>query len=696
MSKEMDLKTEYLSLVHEYCINMKDGIQNGSIGAQQLQAGTSDIQEFIQNFREILAEYEYAPQKEVFDTFYDMCGACKDINFLSANKDLFFSVLELFIQSVETIYTDCVNNKCRCSCCGMEVVYRPLPEYYNEMQKRLGTELHVAETLNKDKYMCPVCGSSDRDRMIVSFLQKAGLAQAEEGTKVLQVAPADTIQKWIETYCPHVDYETTDLYMDGVSFQSDITDMHMVADETYDLVICSHVLEHVKDDKKAMRELKRITKPDGLVVFLVPVSLDMEEIDEEWGLSEEENWRRFGQGDHCRRYGKKGLMNRLEEQGFYVNALGKNYFGEEIFEQLALTDTSTLYVLTKREDVKLDLSYEYPVNENLFSNGPLVSVILPAYNHERFVADAIESVLNQTYKNIEFIVADDASTDKTPEIMKRYSEHFAGEYYFTENAGARGRFLREKATGKYIALASSDDFWKPDKLALQVDYLESHEDVAACFTWCSYVDENKNDLNETTFFQKNKTRYEWMKFFWEHDNALCHPSILIRREEYVRLINVGNACRQLPDLFMWVDLVQRANIYVLPKVLVKMTRFQSAGNENTSLITNKNVMRHMIESGGCWNSVIRKMDASYFVKVFHDSMINPEAEEGPEIICEKFFLMLGSDSWSIQANAIQYFLEVFDEEAVRECFIHKYSFTAKKFWEVMLEKGYASILSHRE
>lgn len=691
MSREMDLRVEYLTLVHEYCVSLREGFHGGSMGVSEIQSGTREIQEFIQNFREILLPYEYEKQKEIFDTLYDMCGACSDLEFLNTNIMLFFSVLNLFIESVETICASYKVNKRRCSCCGKETVYSPLPDYYIEMPKRYGAEPHVAETINKEEYLCTVCGSSDRDRMIVSFLQKVGLPQAAEHTKVLQIAPAATIETWIQTYCPHLDYETTDLYMDGVTFHSDIMDMRMVNDETYDLVICSHILEHVQDDKKAMCELKRILKPNGLVVFLVPVMLDMDEIDEEWGLPEEENWRRFGQGDHCRRYGRKGLIERLEEQGFYINALGKDYFGDEVFEQLSLINTSTLYVLTKDKDVKLDMSFEYAVDEKLLTDGPLVSVIMPAYNHEAFVADAIESVLNQTYKNIEFLVADDGSTDNTAEIMKRYSEHFAGEFYFKENAGVRGRYLKLRTTGKYVALASSDDFWEPDKLAIQVDYLEKHKEVAACFTWCVYVDENKNELDEQMFYQKNRSRFEWMRYFWDNDNVLCHPSILIRREEYLRLNIVGNACRQLPDFFMWIELVQHADIHVVPKVLVKMTRFQRAGNENTSLITKKNIMRHMVESSGCWNSVIRKMEPSYFAKAFREKMRNPEASEETDIICEKFFLMLDSEKWWMQANAIQYFLEVYNDEEVRECFAENYSFTVKQFWDIMLEKGWASI-----
>ncbi len=689
VKKEMKLKEEYLSLVSDYGRSVKDNLQNENGDISVLQDSLLEFREFIKSIKEMLQPYEYASQKEVLDTFYDMCGVCRDFNTLNNNIELFFSMLELFCQSVETLCNKYRNNKCRCNCCETEVIYTPLPDAFTEMFVRYGVPSHVDETSNGEAYACPVCASSDRDRMIASFLWKAGLARAGEDTKVLQIAPAAPIERWIKTYAPHVIYETTDLYMKGVTFRSDIMDMHMVEDETYDLIICFHVLEHVKDDRKALCELKRILKPNGLVVFLVPVILDVDEIDEEWGLSEEENWRRFGQGDHCRQYGKKGLMNRLKEQGFYINALGKDYFGEEIFEQLSLTDTSTLYVLTKDRDVELDLSDKYTVDRELLTNGPLVSVILSTYNHEEFVADAIESILNQTYRNIEFLVADDASTDGTPEVMKRYSEHFAVEEYFTENLGDRTPYLLGKATGKYVAIAHSDDFWEPDKLALQVDYLERHEDVAACFTWSSEVDENKNALNTKLFIQKNRTSCEWMKFFWRHGNALCHPSLVIEREEYFRLTKEANAYRQLPDYFMWIDLVQHANIYVLPKVLVKMTRFQNVDNKNVSASTKRNRLRATIEAAAGWNLVIRRMDNSFFTKAFHDFMRNPDAKEDIEIICEKFFLMAGHENELMQANAIQYFLEVFDDEKVRETFSSRYSFTAKDIWKYMEEKGYA-------
>lgn len=124
--------------------------------------------------------------------------------------------------------------------------------------------------------------------------------------------------------------------------------MKEIKDDTYDVWICSHVLEHVADDRKALQELKRILKPDGIGVLLVPLDLSRTETDEEVGCSEAEDWRRFGQGDHVRAYAKADFLSRVRQCGFELKMLGKEYFGSDIFREAGLTDTSTLYIVTNR------------------------------------------------------------------------------------------------------------------------------------------------------------------------------------------------------------------------------------------------------------------------------------------------------------------------------------------------------------
>ena len=124
---------------------------------------------------------------------------------------------------------------------------------------------------------------------------------------------------------------------------------------------------------------------------------------------------------------------------------------------------------------------------------PLVSVIMPCFNHEKYVAEAIESVLNQTYDNIEFIALDNGSTDGSYEIMKRYEDRLAKLLHFEKNDLAKaGETLRRSCTGEYIAFMTSDDVWLPEKLEKQMRIFQEKKDVKACFTWANLIDDDSN------------------------------------------------------------------------------------------------------------------------------------------------------------------------------------------------------------
>lgn len=648
----------------------------------------------IDNMKDITPAQFYVTYDEFFSAFQVFCTQCSNVDFLLQNVEMMESSLELFVECMEELTNSYRSKVKKCECCNQEVIYRPIPDYYASMRKEMGVVSEVlSETINKEEYLCPNCGASDRDRMIIAFLKKQNLPKAAEGARVLQFAPASSIDMWIRAKCPHLKYETTDLFMEGVTFRSDIQNMHMVPDETYDLIICSHVLEHVQDDRKALAEIKRVLKPDGKCVFLVPIDLNADFVDEEWGLSEEENWRRFGQGDHCRKYSKGGMLERLEEQ-FFVHSLGKEYFGQETFEQCGLIDTSTLYVLTKQKEISLDFEDEIVVDEKLCQEGPLVSVIMSCYNHGRFVAEAIESVIHQSYKNIEFLVADDGSTDDSTEIMKKYSSHFAKEFYFKENAGGRFQVLKEAAQGKYIAIINSDDVWECDKLAMQVKYLEEHEECGVCFSWSVCTDDNLEVIEDNIFIQKNRSPHEWMKLFWEKGNALCNPSALIRREFSLQTPRYGGACWQLPDFFKWIDLVQKTSIYVLPRITTKMRRHKKDGETNASAVTPENLLRHSVEEGSNWFWVIRNMDDTYFRTAFEEYMIDRQAVTAEDIKCEKYFLMLGHRNALVQNGALQYMAEIYND--VKENLDKKYHYTIKNLKEDMVTKGVAQFFDGSE
>ncbi len=114
------------------------------------------------------------------------------------------------------------------------------------------------------------------------------------------------------------------------------------------------------------------------------------------------------------------------------------------------------------------------------SERPLVSVVMPAYNAEAFVADAIDSVLAQDYRPIEVLVVDDGSTDATAAVVQRYGEPV--RCLSQANAGPAGarNLALEHATGRYIAFLDADDVWHPHKLAVQVPMMEANPAVGIC------------------------------------------------------------------------------------------------------------------------------------------------------------------------------------------------------------------------
>jgi glycosyltransferase involved in cell wall biosynthesis len=145
--------------------------------------------------------------------------------------------------------------------------------------------------------------------------------------------------------------------------------------------------------------------------------------------------------------------------------------------------------------------------------------------------------------------------------------------------------IQEIARGKYIAIHHSDDAWLPDKLEKQVAYLDSNPNVGAVFSWAQIVDDSGLPFQDEDhsyshiFEQPDRTRYEWLNYFFYKGNALCHPSVLIRKTVYddIGLYRYGMV--QLPDFDMWVRLAMKYEIHIMPE---KLVRFRIHKNESNS------------------------------------------------------------------------------------------------------------------
>jgi SAM-dependent methyltransferase len=223
----------------------------------------------------------------------------------------------------------------------------PLPVFYfAEFQKHQYVHnIFLTETINFEHYTCKNCGASDRDRLYALYLDK--FLNGKQNVHLLDIAPAIALAEFIRSY-PQVKYRSMDLNMEGVDDHLDITNMHVYKDEQFDFFMCSHVLEHIPDDVKAMQELYRVLKVGGKGIAMVPINYGVTNTLESPSItSVSDKWKYFGQDDHVRQYAKQEFIDRLESVGFKVEQLDKHYFGEQSFTEHAIFPTSTLYIVNK-------------------------------------------------------------------------------------------------------------------------------------------------------------------------------------------------------------------------------------------------------------------------------------------------------------------------------------------------------------
>lgn len=196
----------------------------------------------------------------------------------------------------------------------------------------------------RDDAQCMNCGSLERHRFLWLYLQCEIKITQQKNLSVLHFAPEKYLANKLQKFSHQ--YVTGDLAEKNVDVRTDITNTPFL-NNSFDLILCSHVLEHVTDDRKALSELFRIVKDDGKILIIIPV--ERENTFEDPSVTEpDERLKIFGQRDHVRIYGED-FIDRLIESGFEVN----NYLPKDLFsenEQIKYgikIDSDRLYICSK-------------------------------------------------------------------------------------------------------------------------------------------------------------------------------------------------------------------------------------------------------------------------------------------------------------------------------------------------------------
>lgn len=193
----------------------------------------------------------------------------------------------------------------------------------------------------------------------------------------------------------------------------------------------------------------------------------------------------------------------------------------------------------------------------------LVSVIMPVYNCEEFVGEAIQSVVTQTYKNIELIVVDDCSTDRTSDVIAQFQKAntYIKYYKFDINSGAAKsrNYAIKMASGKYLAFLDSDDIWVPNKLERQIQFMEENNYNFTCTDYGKINELGKQKNIVVSCLKK----YDYDTFL---KNCPGNSTVIYNADTLGKFYAAD--IRRRNDFVMWLQVIKKAGLaYGLNEVL---------------------------------------------------------------------------------------------------------------------------------
>lgn len=194
----------------------------------------------------------------------------------------------------------------------------------------------------------------------------------------------------------------------------------------------------------------------------------------------------------------------------------------------------------------------------------MVSVIMPVFNAEKYLNEAIESILAQSFTDFEFFIIDDCSSDKSREVVRSYNDE---RIVFIEKPVNTGytdslNMAINLAKGKYIARMDADDISMPNRLKKQVDFMEQHLDVAVCGTWFEKIPSKK--------MASYPVEHEDVKLALLNNSPIGHPTAMIRKSvlmDYDLLYN--RDYEPAEDYELWTRILRVGRLANVPEILLK-------------------------------------------------------------------------------------------------------------------------------
>ena len=218
---------------------------------------------------------------------------------------------------------------------------------------------------------------------------------------------------------------------------------------------------------------------------------------------------------------------------------------------------------------------------------PLVSVIVPCYNHEKYVKETIESIVNQTYKNIELIVIDDGSKDNSVKIIQELADKYNFTFIHRHNKGLSNTLNEgiSLSIGEYICFCASDDFYTIDKIEKQVNFMEINKNDMICYT--NMIKFYKNGFKRNIQNQKKISGFIFEKLFLQ-DFWIPAGTVMYKKVVFQKIGLFDNSL-DTEDFDMFLRIAKRFEIGFIDEFLFFYRAHENNSSSNIRKMENNSI-----------------------------------------------------------------------------------------------------------
>ena len=291
-------------------------------------------------------------------------------------------------------------------------------------------------------------------------------------------------------------------------------------------------------------------------------------------------------------------------------------------------------------------------------SSPAVSVAMSVFNSERYLAEAIESILNQTFTDFEFLIFDDGSTDRSPEIIREYAER-DGRIAAVFSPTNRGYVVHlnegiRRARGQYIARMDGDDVALPRRLEVQKRLLDTEREIAVAGASTITIDENGEGevINRR---QSSPSCLYWQSFF---TNPFAHPTVMYRRDAVLSAGGYDEMKMPAEDYDLWTRLLPAWQFTNIKDPLLKYRQHADSVSVRKREIQRRNSGKALAELWKSQLGIDISEDEVLFLKGFHKGYNDLPAHLAPSVF---------DKIWALREKTRSRFAEV-DDEVHRDAF----------------------------